>query len=156
MGTALLHHGTRPRDSLARPREGQDGALPNANAVFARALARLARHYDRDDFSQRARAALVAYGTLIEQAPRVFATSLDVLDFLESIPFELALVGRRGAPDREALECAVAERYLPNRVCAHIDPDQPEATDLPLLRARPWCGNVRRFTSAGTTHVRPR
>jgi uncharacterized protein YyaL (SSP411 family) len=121
---------------FARPREGQDGAVPNANAVFARALARLARHYDRDDFSQRARTALAAYGTLIEQAPRAFATSLDVLDFLESIPFELALVGRRGAPDREALERAVAERYLPNRVCAHIDPDQPEATDLPLLRGK--------------------
>jgi uncharacterized protein YyaL (SSP411 family) len=121
---------------FARPREGQDGALPSANAVFARALARLARHYDRDDFSQRARAALAAYGTLIEQAPRAFATSLDVLDFLESIPFELAVVGRRGAPDREALERAVAERYLPNRVCAHIDPDQPEATDLPLLRGK--------------------
>jgi len=121
---------------FARPREGQDGALPNANAVFARALARLARHYDRDDFSQRAQAALAAYGTLIEQAPRAFATSLDVLDFLESLPLELALVGRRGAPDREALERAVAERYLPNRVCAHIDPDQPEATDLPLLRGK--------------------
>jgi uncharacterized protein YyaL (SSP411 family) len=121
---------------FARPREGQDGALPNANAVLARALARLARHYDRDDFARRARAALMAYGTLIEQAPRAFATSLDVLDFLESIPFELALVGRRGAPDREALERAVAEHYLPNRVCAHIDPDQPEATDLPLLRGK--------------------
>ena len=121
---------------FARPREGQDGALPNANAVFARALARLARHYDRDDLAQRARAALIAYGTLIEQAPQAFATSLDVLDFLESIPFELALVGRRGTPDREALERAVAERYLPNRVCAHLDPDRPEATDLPLLRGK--------------------
>jgi hypothetical protein len=121
---------------FARPREGQDGALPNANAVLARALARLARHYDRDDFARRARAALVAHGRLIEQAPRAFATSLDVLDFLESTPLELALVGRRGTPDREALERAVADLYLPNRVCAHIDPDQPEATDLPLLRGK--------------------
>jgi uncharacterized protein YyaL (SSP411 family) len=121
---------------FARPREGQDGALPSANAVLARALARLARHYDRDDLAQRARAALMAYGTLIEQAPRAFATSLDVLDFLESTPLELALVGPRGTPDREALERAVAEHYLPNRVCAHSDPDQPEATDLPLLRGK--------------------
>jgi uncharacterized protein YyaL (SSP411 family) len=121
---------------FARPREGQDGALPNANAVLARALARLARHYDRDDLAQRARAALMAYGTLIEQAPRAFATSLEVLDFLESTPLELALVGRRGTPDREALERAVADLYLPNRVCAHIDPDQPEAIDLPLLRGK--------------------
>jgi uncharacterized protein YyaL (SSP411 family) len=121
---------------FARPREGQDGALPNANAVLARALARLARHYDRDDLAQRARAALMAYGTLIEQAPRAFATSLDVLDFLESTPLELALVGRRGTPDREALERAVAEHYLPNRVCAYLDPDQPDARELPLLRGK--------------------
>jgi uncharacterized protein YyaL (SSP411 family) len=121
---------------FARPREGQDGALPSANAVFARALARLARHYDRGDLAQRARAALMAYGTLIEQAPQAFATSLDVLDFLESTPLELALVGRRGTPDREAIERAVAEHYLPNRVCAHLDPDQPEAMDLPLLRGK--------------------
>jgi uncharacterized protein YyaL (SSP411 family) len=127
----------RDQETLfARPREGQDGALPNANAVFARALARLARHYDRDDFAQRARAALAAYGTLIEQVPRAFATSLDVLDFLQSTPLELALVGRRGAPDREALERAVAEHYLPNRVCAYLDPDQPDARELPLLRGK--------------------
>jgi uncharacterized protein YyaL (SSP411 family) len=118
---------------FARPREGHDGALPNPNAVFARILARLARHYDRDDFARCARAALMAHGALMEQAPRAFATSLEVLDFLESTPVELVLVGRRGAPDREALERVVAERYLPNRVCAHMDPDQPEAADLPLL-----------------------
>jgi uncharacterized protein YyaL (SSP411 family) len=121
---------------FARPREGQDGALPNANAVLARALARLARHYDRDDFTQRARAALAAYGTIIQRAPQAFATSLDALDFLESLPLELVLVGRRGTPDREALERAVADCYLPNRVCAHLDPDQPGAAELPLLRGK--------------------
>jgi hypothetical protein len=121
---------------FARPREGYDGALPSANAVLARALARLARHYGRDDLTQRARAAIAAYGALIERAPRVFATSLDVLDFLESAPIELAVVGRRGAPDQEALESAIAGRYLPNRIVAHFDPDRPEAVDLPLLRGK--------------------
>jgi uncharacterized protein YyaL (SSP411 family) len=66
----------------------------------------------------------------------VFATSLDVLDFLESAPIELAVVGRRGAPDQEALESAIAGRYLPNRIVAHFDPDRPEAVDLPLLRGK--------------------
>jgi uncharacterized protein YyaL (SSP411 family) len=121
---------------FARPREGQDGALPNANAVLARALARLARHYDRDDLAQRARAAITAYGVLIEQAPRAFATSLAVLDFVESAPIELAVVGRRGAQDREAIEFAIAECYLPNCVFAHFDPDQNDATDLSLLRGK--------------------
>ena len=121
---------------FARPREGQDGALPNANAVLARALARLGWHYDRSDLSQRARAAITAYGALVEQAPRAFATSLGVLDFLDSAPIELTLIGRSGAPDREALERAIAEHYLPNQVSAHLDPDRPETADLPLLRGK--------------------
>jgi uncharacterized protein len=121
---------------FARPREGQDGALPSANAVLGRALARLARHFDRDDLAQRARAALTAYGLLIEQAPRAFATSLNLLDFLDSTPIEMVLVGRQGAPDREALEQALARHYLPDRICAHLDPGQPGASEMPLLRGK--------------------
>ena len=47
---------------VARPREGHDGAVPNANAVAARALARLARHFDRAELAERAAAALDAFG----------------------------------------------------------------------------------------------
>ena len=91
---------------VARPREGHDGALPNANAVAARALASLGRHLERPELTSRARAAIDAHGALVARAPRAFATSLAVIDFLEAKPAELAIVGTPGAPDRTALELA--------------------------------------------------
>ncbi|HVR20498.1 MAG TPA: hypothetical protein VMS65_12395, partial [Polyangiaceae bacterium] len=121
---------------VARPREGHDGAVPNANAVAARALARLARHFDRAELADRAAAALDAFGAMVERAPRAFSTALVTLDFLRAPPLELVLAGRRGAPDREALEVALAERYLPRRVVGHVEPDAPPRSGLPLLEGK--------------------
>ncbi|HEX6277782.1 MAG TPA: thioredoxin domain-containing protein [Polyangiaceae bacterium] len=121
---------------VARPREGHDGALPNANAVAARALARLARHFDRSDLAERATSALDAFGAMVSRAPRVFATTLVAAEFLRDPPVELVFAGRSGAPDREALEAAVASRYLPRRVMAHVEPGEPARTGLPLLAGK--------------------
>jgi uncharacterized protein YyaL (SSP411 family) len=121
---------------VARPREGHDGALPNANAVAARALARLARHFDRSDLAERAAAALEAYGAMVSRAPRVFATTLAVVDFLRKPPVELVVAGRAGSGDREALESALSARYLPRRVAGHVEPGAPIRPGLPLLEGK--------------------
>jgi uncharacterized protein len=119
---------------VARPREGHDGAIPNANAVAARALSRIGRHLERPELVTRARAAIDAHGGLVQRAPRAFATSLAVIDFLEAKPSELALIGVPGAADRTALEHAIAKHYLPNHLVGHADPNQPSA--LPLLAGK--------------------
>jgi uncharacterized protein YyaL (SSP411 family) len=121
---------------VARPRDGHDGAIPNANAVAARALARLGRHLDRDDFERRAREALDAYGGLVSRAPRAFATALAAGDFLERGPLELAVVGTAGAADRETFEAALGRRYLPNRILALLDPKKPDQPLPPLLAGK--------------------
>jgi uncharacterized protein YyaL (SSP411 family) len=121
---------------VARPREGHDGALPNANAVAARSLARLARHFDRPELAERAASALDAFGAMVSRAPRAFATALVTLDFLREPPVELVVAGRAGAPDREALEAALAARYLPRRVVAHVEPGEPVRAGLPLLAGK--------------------
>ena len=46
------------------------------------------------------------------------------------------VAGRTGAPDREALEVALAERYLPRRVVGHVEPDAPPRSGLPLLEGK--------------------
>jgi uncharacterized protein YyaL (SSP411 family) len=125
---------------LARPREGHDGALPNANAVAARALLRLSRHFDRSDLAVRARAALEAYGTLVGRAPRAFATALVALEYSEKPPLELVVAGRSGSADREALEVALAGRYLPRRVVGHVEEGGPATTGLPLLEGKTEVG----------------
>jgi uncharacterized protein YyaL (SSP411 family) len=100
---------------IARPRSGHDGALPNPNAVAARALSRLAVHLGREDFRERALGALAAYGALVDHAPRAFSSSIRAAEFLIEPPLELVLA------DDEAgtMASAVAEVYLPNRVIGY-------------------------------------
>jgi uncharacterized protein YyaL (SSP411 family) len=115
---------------IARVREGHDGAIPNANAVAARALVRLSRHFDRPELEARAVSALTAYGSLIERAPRAFASSLSVADFLLDGPTELALVGPPGRDDTEALARTIAAEFLPNRIVSPVDPAASERSPL--------------------------
>jgi uncharacterized protein YyaL (SSP411 family) len=139
-GGAFFGTATGHEELVARPREGHDGALPNANAVAARALARLSRHFGRDDLAARAEEAIAAYGGLVARAPRGFATALSVVDFLAGEPAELAVIGRRKAADREAFEAALGARYLPHHVFGHLDPDAPDGADLPLVAGKTLVG----------------
>jgi uncharacterized protein YyaL (SSP411 family) len=66
----------------------------------------------------------------MERAPRAFATSLCVIDFLLEGPTEIALVGKPGSDDTEALARALSAEYLPNRILSPIDPAVPERTPL--------------------------
>jgi uncharacterized protein YyaL (SSP411 family) len=57
---------------ILRSRDGADGATPSANAVAASALARLACHFDRQDWRDAAVAAIRAYGRQIPaRSPKV-------------------------------------------------------------------------------------
>ena len=106
---------------IIRSREGADGATPSGNAVAASALARLSFHYDRGDLREAAIDGIRAYGGQIARYPRAFAKSLSVLDFLTEGPIELAFVGESNDPGLQALERAVCEVFLPNRVIAFSD-----------------------------------
>jgi uncharacterized protein YyaL (SSP411 family) len=114
--------------------------LPNANAVAARALSRLARHFDRAELADRASAALGAYGGMVSRAPRAFATALMAVDFLRKPVLELVVAGRAGAGDREALESALSARYLPRRVAGHVEPEGRVPSGLPLLEGKTEVG----------------
>jgi uncharacterized protein YyaL (SSP411 family) len=73
---------------------------------------------------------------MVERAPRAFATALVAVDFLRAPPVELVVAGRAGSSDREALEVALASRYLPRRVVAHVEPDAAPPSSLPLLAGK--------------------
>ena len=121
---------------IVRRREGQDGAIPSANAVAAEALARLSFYFDNQDLRSAAERAVSAHGKLIQHAPGAFCKSLEVVEFLLEGPTELALVGRAGQEDFEALLKALNEPYLPNSIVAIREPDEPEDAVLPLLRGK--------------------
>jgi hypothetical protein len=115
---------------LVRTRDGHDGAIPNPNAVAARALARLSAHLGREDHRERATRTLRAYGRSIERAPRAFATALAVADFLLEGPLEIVLAGTPGDDAYRRLAAVVRRRYLPNRVIAIALPDGGSPTAL--------------------------
>ncbi len=120
---------------LLRPREGHDGALPSANAVAARALARLAHHLERPEWLDLALAALEAHGVSVAGVPRAFATSLNVLELCREAPLEVVAVGRPGDAGLEALLAEAAKVYLPNAARAVIIPRTANVRSaLPLAR----------------------
>ncbi len=126
---------------LVRPRDGHDGALPSANAVAARLLARLSWHLGKPALRARAVRAIRAYAHELERVPRAFATTLGVVDLLLAGPVELVLAGDPADPALAALARAAGRRYLPDRVIAHALPDEAERpTASALLEGRPGKG----------------
>jgi len=124
---------------IARSRDGQDDALPNASAIAAELCARLSYHFARDDLRRGAERTVERSGAALTRAPRAFASMLSVVDLLTAGPVEVALIGAADDPRTSALARAVAQVFLPNRILAHGDgrtpsPDAP--TDLPLLAGK--------------------
>jgi uncharacterized protein YyaL (SSP411 family) len=115
---------------IARVRDGHDGAIPNANAVAAHALARLARHLGRPEWEERARQALRGYAKSIERLPRAFGSSLNALDFISEASLELVLVGEPGAGGYDDLASEIGKRYLPNRIEARVGPEHASRSPL--------------------------
>jgi uncharacterized protein YyaL (SSP411 family) len=115
---------------IARVRDGHDGALPNANAVAALALARLARHLGRPEWEERASQALRGYAKSVERLPRAFGSSLNALDFLSESSLELVLVGAPDTPGYAELAAAIAKPYLPNRIEVRLQPGAGTASPL--------------------------
>jgi uncharacterized protein YyaL (SSP411 family) len=107
---------------IARVRDGHDGALPNANAIAAHALARLSRHLGRPAWEERARQALRGYARSVERLPRAFGSTLNALDFISEASLELVLVGDDTTPGYRELTTKIAEPYLPNRIEARLPP----------------------------------
>jgi uncharacterized protein YyaL (SSP411 family) len=122
---------------LVRHREGHDGALPSANAVAARALARLGHLLDRNEWQKLALAAIEAHAPTIAQAPRAFATSLEVLDACREGAVEIVAIGPPGDPGLEALLEQAARVYLPHAVRVVAAPGSARKDgNLVLLRGK--------------------
>jgi uncharacterized protein YyaL (SSP411 family) len=133
-GGGFFHTAHAHEPLIARSREVQDDALPNANAVAAQLCARLSFHFDREDLRKVAEATLESYGQVLPRAPRAFASLLLVADLLTHGPVEVALIGPAADPRTQALAQATARVFLPARILAHGLGNG--AGDLPLLAGK--------------------
>jgi uncharacterized protein len=122
---------------LVRQRDGNDGALPSANAVAARALARLAHLLDRKDWQKLALGAIQAHAVTLAQSPRAFATSLEVLDLCREGALEIVAIGPPGDAALEALLTRAARVYLPHAAQVVAAPGSTRKdSNLALLRGK--------------------
>ncbi|HET6329562.1 MAG TPA: thioredoxin domain-containing protein [Holophagaceae bacterium] len=125
-------------DVLIRLKPGFDNALPSGNTLAIRALLKLARHLEREDFQTSAEKALRCFGPWMERAPRAFTGMLGTLDLALSEPLEIVVVGPLSHPATKSLLEAARSRFLPNSVISCAE----SGSDLPLHRGRGMAGGA--------------
>ena len=118
-------------DLLFRQKPGFDNAIPAGNTLAARALLRLSRHLEREDFRRAAEGTLRCFGPWMQRAPRAFLGLLGVLDQVLREPLEIVVAGDPGFPAAQALLAEVHRRFLPGRLVS-----ASPAQDLPLHLGR--------------------
>ena len=113
-------------DLLFRQKPGFDNAIPSGNTLAARALLRLSRHLDREDFRAAAEGTLRCFGPWMQRAPRAFLGLLGVLDQVLREPLEIVVSGDPARSATRALLAEVHRRFLPGRlVSVSTDPALP-------------------------------
>ncbi|HEV2918587.1 MAG TPA: thioredoxin domain-containing protein, partial [Actinomycetota bacterium] len=123
---------------VVRPRELFDNAVPAGSSVAADVLQRLGRLTGAQDWERAGLDALRPVLGVLGRAPTGFGHALGAADFALSRVREVAVVGRPGAADTEALLATVWGTYQPNRVVAAAAPDDRAAQgEVPLLADRP-------------------
>jgi uncharacterized protein YyaL (SSP411 family) len=118
-------------DLLFRQKPGFDNALPAGNTLAARALLRLSRHLEREDFRAAAEGTLRGFGPWMHRAPRAFLGLLGVLDQVLREPLEIVVSGDPAQLATRALLAEVHRRYLPGRLVS-----VSAVQDLPLHAGR--------------------
>jgi uncharacterized protein YyaL (SSP411 family) len=137
-GDGFYQTGRDAEQLVVRPRELFDNAVPAGSSVAAELLQRLGRLTGDQDTERAGRDALRPVLGVLGRAPTGFGHALGAADFALGRVREVAIVGRPGADDTNALLAQVWGTYQPNRVLAAADPDDTTATgEVPLLADRP-------------------
>ncbi len=107
---------------IQRPKDPFDHAVPGGNSVATHNLLRLYYYTGEEEHMQRAERALRLFRDQMEDNPFSFGHMLCALDFYLETPKEIAIIGRRDAPDTQALLRVAHESYVPNKILLVIDP----------------------------------
>ena len=116
LGGGFHSTGAGAVDLLFRQKPGYDQALPSGNTLAARALLRLSRHLQREDFRSAAEGTLRCFGPMMTRSPRAFLGLLGVLDTVLRDPLEVTIAGAPSDPQTAELLREVHRRHLPGRV----------------------------------------
>lgn len=143
---------------LLRLKEDYDGAEPAAASITVRNLLTLAHLTGDAAFADRARRSLERYGTELAQVARVMPFMVSNVAAWHGRASQVVIVGEPGA-DREALERAVAHRFLPFAVQVTLTPGAQQdalASRLPWLAVMtPRAGKPAAYVCADFTCQAP-
>ena len=128
---------------VARPRDVNDGAMPCGGSMAAHVLLKLAFLTGESAYESAAATALETSRWVMERAPLGAGHWLGALDLYLSPRQEIAVVGPARSDATQALLDVVHQRYLPNRVLAGFDPEDPAAhDDIPVLQGKVMLGGL--------------
>jgi uncharacterized protein YyaL (SSP411 family) len=126
---------------LLRMKEDYDGAEPTASSVSVMNLLLLSHLIDDPQWPERIDRTLRLFGTRLEQAGRAVPMMAAALSTYVAGPQQIVIAGTNG---REALERAIAMRYLPFAITLAPSPAQQEtlASTVPLIAAMQPVGDA--------------
>lgn len=129
-------------DLFVRPRSTYDGALPAGTSAATLVLLKLARLTDSEQFEKIAMRSLEPMQELMRQHPLSFSNWLCGLDLYLSTPREIAIIGPRDHPETSELLHILCGTWLPNKVVAAHDPNDPApVSELKLFENRQMIDN---------------
>jgi uncharacterized protein YyaL (SSP411 family) len=106
---------------IMRIKSDYDGAEPSGNSVAALNLLRLGRILRDDALLTRAAKTINAFGTQLHNCPSALPQMLSACEFKRQKPAQIVIAGDRGAADTKAMQHAVAEFFLPNKIMLLTD-----------------------------------
>jgi hypothetical protein len=131
--------GDSHEELIVRSKSAHDGAIPSGNSVAAMNLLRLAKLTGDEQLTGMAETIFRLFKGQIEQSLTSFSQMLCALDFYLGDLKEIAIVGKRNAPETEEFIRTIHDHYIPNRILVFFDPDDdPEDVEdsIPLLKGR--------------------
>ncbi|MBD3420465.1 MAG: DUF255 domain-containing protein [Chitinivibrionales bacterium] len=136
----FFYTATHHTDLLNRSKSWYDGATPAGNSIAAYVLLRLAKLLDKKEYLLCAEQTINANAGGITKIPQGHLAMIRSIDFLRSPPAEIALAGGIGQSNLQKLLNSVHAQFIPNKVLAHIDPQEESARRtqelIPLLAAK--------------------
>jgi uncharacterized protein YyaL (SSP411 family) len=118
---------------FARPRDTADSVKPCGGSSATEVLLRISRITGDGSYEKLAAAMLGLIRDQMLAHPMASGNWLCALDFHLSDPEEVVVVGRRGDPNMATLLTTIHGRYLPNKIIAGFQPDDPVVPPVATL-----------------------
>jgi len=109
-------------DTISRPKDAFDGALPSGNSVAMMVLLRLSGILADPSLEKEAEEIMNAFYCTTRKAPAAFSMMMSAFDYALGPSSEVVIVGDREAEDTGKLLAALNEKFLPNKVAVLKEP----------------------------------